>query len=55
MVQIDWTIQALDDLEKLFKFISEDSPQYAHLFVDRIFLAVERLGKFPTSGRKFRK
>lgn len=51
MAQIRWTSQALADLEAIGDFIARDAPSFAEVFVDRIFVAVERLGAFPRSGR----
>lgn len=36
MVQINWTLQAKDDLKNIAEFISKDSVQYAKLQVVRI-------------------
>jgi toxin ParE1/3/4 len=51
MVEIRWTPQAVDDLESIADFIAKDSPYYARLFVINVLGAVERLPKFPQSGR----
>ncbi len=51
MVKVSWTDQALDDLEAICLFIARDAPRYAEIFADRAFVATERLGQFPLSGR----
>jgi addiction module RelE/StbE family toxin len=48
---IKWSPQALRDLESIREYIAEDSARYAELVVGRILSSVERLGKFPESGR----
>ena len=49
MVRINWTSQALDDLEAIWEFIARDAPRYAQLFANRVFEVVERLRDFPLS------
>ncbi len=51
MVEVRWTPQAAEDLDSIVEFIARDSPQYARLFVLDIFQTVERISKFPQSGR----
>jgi toxin ParE1/3/4 len=51
MVEIKWTPQAADDLASIASFISRDSPFYARLLAIDVLEAVERLPKFPKSGR----
>lgn len=51
MVEVRWTPQATEDLDSIVEFIARDSPQYARLFVLDIFQTVERISKFPQSGR----
>lgn len=51
MAIINWTTQALADLEAIGDFIARDAPSFAEVFVDRVFQAVERLENFPLSGR----
>lgn len=51
MAEINWTPQALDDVEAIANFIAHDSPHYAQLFATKVFDAVERLNLFPESGR----
>jgi plasmid stabilization system protein ParE len=51
MVEVRWTPQAFDDLESIAGFIAKDSPYYARLFAIDVLGAVDRLPKFPKSGR----
>ncbi len=51
MDQIRWTPQAARDLDSIARFIAKDSPLYAHFFVEDVFAALERLKRFPASGR----
>ena len=51
MVEVRWTPQAVDDLESITSFIAKDSPYYARLFAIDALGAVDRLPKFPRSGR----
>jgi plasmid stabilization system protein ParE len=40
---IEWSYRARTDLQDLHTYISKDSPNYAKQFVERIFVAVEKL------------
>ena len=51
MAEVRWTLQATQDLEAITEFIAKDSPHYARLLAVDIFEAVDRLIKFPQSGR----
>jgi addiction module RelE/StbE family toxin len=50
-MRIVWSPQSLRDLDALREYIARDSEHYADLTVARVFSAVERLIKFPRSGR----
>ena len=52
MVEVRWTLQAIEDLEAITAFIATDSPDYASLFAMNVFAAVERLAEFPRSGKR---
>ena len=43
--------QAADDLASIRDFIGRDSPSHALATVERLFLAVDQLRRFPDSGR----
>jgi len=51
MSHISWTLQALDDVESIRRYVARDSEEYASLLVSRFLQAVERLSDFPVSGR----
>ena len=42
---------AYTDLERIFAWIAKDNPSAAHVVVDRIFAAIDRLAEFPRMGR----
>jgi len=50
-MKIVWTEPALCDLEDIRDYIRKDSEFYARRFVEKIFAAVEKLGRFPGVGR----
>ena len=52
MTDIVWTDPAVSDLNALRDYISRDSPYYANSFISEIFSSVERLARFPKSGRE---
>ena len=51
MAQVIWSPQALAELEAIGDFIAQASPEYAQMLVDGAFEAVQRLERFPRSGR----
>ena len=51
MAEITWSPQAVKDVEAIRDYISRDSPRYGVLVAQRIVAVVERLGRFPESGR----
>ena len=51
MTALIWSPQALQDLEAIRAYIARDSARYADLVVQRIMAGVERLARFPESGR----
>ncbi len=51
MVKLEWTEQALKDVDAIAEYISLDSLFYAKTFTQKIFNAIERLELFPKSGR----
>ncbi len=53
MVEIRWSIDALDDLESIISYIEQDSPQKASDLVKGIFEKIEMLRDFPYLGRIF--
>jgi len=51
MASINWTKQALADLESVGDYIARDAPEIAQIFVNRILDAINLLETFPLSGR----
>jgi len=51
MVRINWTDQALDDIENIAQFIEKDSSKYANIQVQRFFNKAEILLTHPNAGR----
>ena len=47
-----WTEQALERLQEIEDYISQDSAERALAFVNRLIDRGESLAKFPTSGRR---
>lgn len=48
---VAWVVAARDDLREIHRFVARDSPHYAELLVDQWLAAVDRLERFPLSGR----
>ena len=51
MSTLIWSPRAVADLEEIRAFIAADSQAWADLTVRRLVAAVERLQRFPASGR----
>jgi addiction module RelE/StbE family toxin len=51
MTAIRWTPQAVEDLGAIHAYVARDSAHYGTLLVERLFGAVDRLTRFPASGR----
>ncbi len=51
MAKVNWTLEAVGDLEQIQAFIARDSEYQAALFTKRIYAAVAQLAEFPESGR----
>jgi len=51
MKEIKWSAEAAADLEAIKRYIAQDSPSYATMFIEKIFANVERLGQHPLFGR----
>lgn len=47
-----WTAPALDDLDDIAAWIAIENPIAATDFVDRALAGIERLRRFPDSGRR---
>jgi len=51
VAEVHWSPQAISDVESIRDFVGRDSPSYGTLLAARIIDSVERLGRFPESGR----
>ena len=51
MARLIWTEPALADLDAIADYIALDNPAAASRFVERVFESVERLERFPHSGK----
>ncbi len=51
MARLIWTEPALSDLNEIAEYIALDNPTAAGKLVNSVFTSVERLSKFPKSGR----
>ncbi|MCP4375185.1 MAG: type II toxin-antitoxin system RelE/ParE family toxin, partial [bacterium] len=51
MMKIVWTEPAVADLDTIHAYIAHDSEVYADAQIQAVFEAVDRLERFPQSGR----
>lgn len=51
MARLIWTEPALADLESIADYIALDKPDAATRYVQQVFAVVERLVRFPKSGK----
>lgn len=51
MAEIIWTIPALEQLDEIAEYIALDKPAAARKLVSNVFESVEKLARFPQSGR----
>ena len=49
--EIEWSQEALEDIESIATYIEKDSPIYAKSVVSKIFEKAEMLQNFSESGR----
>jgi toxin ParE1/3/4 len=52
VARLIWTEPALADLEAMADYIALDNPTAARRLVGRVFESVERLERFPNSGKR---
>ena len=52
MARLIWTEPALADLEAIADYIALENPTAARRLVGRVFESVERLERFPDSGKR---
>lgn len=51
MAEVNWTKQALKDIDRIAEFIAKDSEYYASIQVTRFFEATTIVGKQPLAGK----
>lgn len=51
MVEINWTKQAVKDIDNIAEFIAKDSEHYARIQVRRLILSTKSLEWFPKRGK----
>ena len=51
MIKVIWSDTAVKDLDHIYAYIAFDSEVYARALIAEILLSVERIEKFPKSGR----
>lgn len=51
MAQVVWSEPALNDLNEIAEFIALSNPTAARNLVSKVFTKVERLERFPDSGK----
>ena len=52
MARLIWTEPAIADLEAIADYIAVDNPAAASRLVHRVFESVQRLERFPSSGKR---
>ena len=51
MAQVNWSFQAIEDMDMIAEYISRDSYHYASVQLERFFEAVKVLETFPEFGK----
>lgn len=51
--EVIWSDKAIDDIDSLASFISQDNPPAAERYIAAVYDKCKRLGDFPESGRMF--
>lgn len=51
MAKIIWSALAREHLREIDLYISEGSPFYSIIFIDKLIASVEKIGAFPECGR----
>jgi plasmid stabilization system protein ParE len=51
-MKVHWTDTAEGHLEGIYRYIAQDSPQYAKRMVDRTTRRSQQIAEFPFSGRR---
>jgi len=48
---VEWSPEALEDVEEIYQYIKKDSPYYAQTVVEKIINVSRLLNQFPLRGR----
>jgi toxin ParE1/3/4 len=51
VAEIVWSPLAIENVQSIERYISDDSPRYARLVVEKLVAVAEQLALFPESGR----
>lgn len=51
MAEVKFTVQSINDLNEIAAYISNDSPFYAALFIEKLIARTDILVNFPKTGR----
>ena len=51
MAKVNWTFQALEDLDEIGEYLSQNSKKYATHLISLILERAELLASFPEMGR----
>ena len=51
-MKVIWSREAIERLKEIDAYISQDAPENAARFIDRLLSRGDQLGEFPHSGRK---
>lgn len=54
MAELKWTIEALDWLEEIYRYIAQDNPEAAAQVVDGIYEKAQMLARHPDIGTRLR-
>ncbi len=50
-MKVFWTETSVNHLSSIYNYLSQNSPQYAQRFVERLIRRSEQIANFPLSGR----
>ena len=52
MARVIWTEPALEDLDAIADYVALDKPEAARALVRKVFEAIARLQRYPSSGKR---
>ena len=50
-VRVEWSPEAIQDVESIAEYIGRDSSRYATVVVEKIFETAQQIERFPKAGR----